>query len=71
MNKPDFKIEISVNPQTLKTIEELTDELTTKISLISGTDWEETRESVNRNLGIFAKLGGITNAHRMGANRWI
>lgn len=36
MSNPDFRITISVDPETLKTIEDLT----AKLSLAAGLDWD-------------------------------
>lgn len=64
MRKPDIRLEITVSPEVLKISEELAEKVATKLALVSGLDWDATKENLDRTLGVFSRLGSSTNAHK-------
>jgi hypothetical protein len=65
MSKSEFKI---ANPETLKLSEEISEELATKLALISGVSWDTAKENLDRTLEVFGRFGSSANAHKIRIN---
>lgn len=69
MKNDSVTIKIEVNPDTLAEI----DLMATRLSLVSGLDWDTASQTLERTLGAFSKpfIAGATNIllHRVLPNR--